>query len=60
MCTGNNAILFLLRLITDPAKLALEADPNTDGVPQISLAEMLEDLHISKDATGGAGADMIE
>ncbi|XP_020647474.3 60S ribosomal export protein NMD3 [Pogona vitticeps] len=39
--------------------IPVESDTDDDGIPQISLAEMLEDLQISQDATGGEGADML-
>lgn len=42
-------------MVTDPRKLAVEADPD---MPQISLEEMLDDLQIAEDATGGEGALM--
>ncbi|ESN92424.1 hypothetical protein HELRODRAFT_187554 [Helobdella robusta] len=31
-----------------------------EEIPVISLAEMIDELHIGEDATGGEGADMIE
>lgn len=38
-----------------------EDDDDDNGAPQISLAEMLDDLDIGgEDATGGAGAEMTE
>lgn len=39
-----------------------EDDTDTDdgGCPQITLAEMLDDLEIGEDATGDAGAEMTE
>lgn len=37
----------------------MESDTDDDGAPRISLSEMLEDLHISEDATGGEGANMM-
>ncbi|NXV19817.1 NMD3 protein, partial [Cepphus grylle] len=40
------------------ADVPVESDTDDDGPPRISLAEMLEDLHISQDATGGEGANM--
>ncbi|NWQ81419.1 NMD3 protein, partial [Columbina picui] len=40
------------------ADIPVESDTDDDGAPRISLAEMLEDLHISEDATGGEGANM--
>ncbi|XP_048362028.1 60S ribosomal export protein NMD3 [Sphaerodactylus townsendi] len=39
--------------------IPVESDTDDEGVPRISLAEMLEDLQISQDATGGEGADML-
>ncbi len=45
----------------DAAKLAVDSDDTEDDeVPRISLAEMLDDLHIAGDATGGEGAPMME
>uniref|UniRef100_A0A8B9SR53 60S ribosomal export protein NMD3 n=1 Tax=Anas platyrhynchos TaxID=8839 RepID=A0A8B9SR53_ANAPL len=41
------------------ADIPVESDTDDDGAPRISLAEMLEDLHISQDATGGEGANMM-
>ncbi|KAJ7399146.1 60S ribosomal export protein NMD3 [Pitangus sulphuratus] len=41
------------------ADIPVESDTDEDGPPRISLAEMLEDLHISQDATGGEGAEML-
>ncbi|CAN8190401.1 unnamed protein product [Coccothraustes coccothraustes] len=41
------------------ADIPVESDTDDDGAPRISLAEMLEDLHISQDATGGEGAEML-
>ncbi|XP_054103306.1 60S ribosomal export protein NMD3 isoform X3 [Callithrix jacchus] len=35
--------------------IPVESDTDDEGAPRISLAEMLEDLHISQDATGGEG-----
>ena len=35
------------------------SDTDDEGIPQISLQEMLDDLHI-EDATGGEGDAMIE
>lgn len=46
-------------IITDATKIAVETDTEDEDMPRISLQEMLDDLHIT-DATGGAGADMIE
>ncbi|XP_078003592.1 60S ribosomal export protein NMD3 isoform X2 [Phascolarctos cinereus] len=39
--------------------IPVESDTDDEGAPRISLAEMLEDLHISEDATGGEGASMM-
>lgn len=39
--------------------IPVESDIDDDSIPQISLTEMLEDLQISEDATGGEGADML-
>ncbi|XP_069474573.1 60S ribosomal export protein NMD3 isoform X2 [Ambystoma mexicanum] len=39
--------------------ILVESDTDEEGAPRISLAEMIEDLHISLDATGGEGAEML-
>uniref|UniRef100_F7E4H4 60S ribosomal export protein NMD3 n=1 Tax=Monodelphis domestica TaxID=13616 RepID=F7E4H4_MONDO len=39
--------------------IPVESDTDDEGAPRISLAEMLEDLHIAEDATGGEGAAMM-
>lgn len=44
--------------ISDASKIPVESDTDDDGAPQISLAEMLEELSLT-DATGGEGADMM-
>ncbi|XP_041061926.1 60S ribosomal export protein NMD3 [Carcharodon carcharias] len=49
-----------VNIYRDSSKIPVESDTDDDGAPRISLAEMLEDLHISVDATGGEGADMID
>ena len=50
-----------MSLFSDAAKLAVDPDDTDDeGAPQISLQEMLDDLHITEDATGEEGADMME
>lgn len=50
-------VVFLIALVD--ADIPVESDTDDDGAPRISLAEMLEDLHISQDATGGEGANMM-
>lgn len=54
----SNLDLMLILLLSD-ANIAVESDTDEEGAPRISLAEMLEDLHISHDATGGEGAEML-
>lgn len=49
-------MVHVLRVL-DARKIAVEADPD---MPQISLEEMLDDLTLDEDATGGAGASMVE
>lgn len=44
--------------ISDASKIPVESDTDDDGAPQISLAEMLEELSLT-DATGEEGADML-
>ncbi|EMP32714.1 60S ribosomal export protein NMD3, partial [Chelonia mydas] len=41
------------------SRIPVESDTDDEGAPRISLAEMLEELHISQDATGGEGSDMM-
>ncbi|XP_028650299.1 60S ribosomal export protein NMD3 [Erpetoichthys calabaricus] len=48
-----------INIFRDPSKIPVESDTDDEGAPRISLVEMLEDLCISEDATGGEGADMI-
>ncbi|RUS75001.1 hypothetical protein EGW08_017224 [Elysia chlorotica] len=49
-----------VNIYKDPTKVQVEDDTDDEGAPQISLQEMLEDLRISEDATGGEGAAMME
>lgn len=42
----------------DPT-IPVESETDDEGAPRVSLAEMLEDLHISQDATGEEGASMM-
>ncbi|XP_067937287.1 60S ribosomal export protein NMD3-like [Watersipora subatra] len=46
-----------VNIYKDHRKVAVEADADT---PQISLEEMLDDLTLTEDATGGAGSAMME
>ncbi|MBZ3879936.1 Olfactory receptor 14C36 [Sciurus carolinensis] len=39
--------------------IPVESDTDDEGAPGISLAEMLEDLHISQDTTGEEGASVM-
>ncbi|MGH0182673.1 UNVERIFIED_CONTAM: hypothetical protein FKN15_020974 [Acipenser sinensis] len=48
-----------INIFRDASKIPVESDTDDDGAPRVSLMEMLEDLNISEDATGGEGADMI-
>lgn len=43
---------------SDASKIPVESDTDDEGIPRISLAEMMEDLNLN-DATGGEGADMM-
>ncbi|XP_005109089.1 60S ribosomal export protein NMD3 [Aplysia californica] len=57
----DQAIRENVNIYKDPSKISVQAeDTDDEGAPQISLMEMLEDLHISEDATGGEGAPMME
>ena len=52
-----------VNIYRDSAKLAVDSDDVTsddDEAPRISLAEMINDLDISEDATGEDGAPMME
>ena len=43
------------------AVTAVDVDESDDdGLPRVTLTEMLDDLHIADDATGGDGAAMME
>lgn len=52
MCSSHPSAL------SDAAKIPVESDTDDEGIPRISLAEMMEDLNLN-DATGGEGADMM-
>ena len=49
-----------VNIYRDPNKVAVDDSEleDDDGVPRITLAEMLDEMTI--DATGGDGADMVE
>lgn len=54
-----------VNIYKDASKIAVDdtdtsSESDGEAAPKISLMEMLEDLHISEDATGEEGADMIE
>lgn len=49
---------FSLYFVVD-STIPVESDTDDEGAPRVSLAEMLEDLHISQDATGGEGESMM-
>jgi len=49
-----------VNIYKDKRKIAVDEDDADDAeCPQITLAEMLDDLEIGEDATGGEGAEMI-
>ena len=47
---------------SDSSKIAVESGDTTDDedLPQVSLQEMLDDLHLGGDATGEEGGAMME
>lgn len=48
-------------LFIDKDRIPVDTDDtDEEGVPQISLQEMLDDLQIADDATGGEGAAMMD
>lgn len=50
-----------INIYKDTARIPVDTDEVDDeGIPTISLQEMLDDLHIADDATGGEGAEMAE
>ncbi|KAL5013913.1 hypothetical protein ScPMuIL_008183 [Solemya velum] len=50
-----------VNIYVDHNKVAVDTDDTDDeGAPRISLQEMLDDLHLNEDATGGEGASMTE
>ena len=54
----DEAIRKNVNIYRDPT-IPVESDTDDEGAPRISLAEMLEDLHISQDATGEEGELMM-
>uniref|UniRef100_A0A0B7A2U3 60S ribosomal export protein NMD3 OB-fold domain-containing protein n=1 Tax=Arion vulgaris TaxID=1028688 RepID=A0A0B7A2U3_9EUPU len=57
----DQAIREHVNIYRDSTKISVEIeDTDDEGAPQISLQEMLDDLHITEDATGGEGAAMME
>jgi len=57
----DQAIRDNVNIYKDNTKITVEIEETDDeGLPQISLQEMLEDLTIGSDATGGEGAAMME
>lgn len=52
-------IEILLVFFFSDSAIPVESDTDDEGAPRISLAEMLEDLHISQDATGEEGESMM-
>jgi len=51
-----------VNIYKDKHRIAVDEDEESDdaGCPRITLAEMLDDLDLGGDATGGAGAEMTE
>lgn len=50
-----------VNIYRDNAKqVALDSESDVGELPQVDLEEMLEDLHIGDDPTGGEGAEMME
>ncbi|XP_076457169.1 60S ribosomal export protein NMD3-like [Babylonia areolata] len=50
-----------VNIYKDSSKVTVEAtETDDDDAPTISLQEMLDDLHLVEDATGGEGAPMME
>lgn len=37
-----------------------QCETDTEDAPMIALSEMLDELHVGEDATGGEGAEMAE
>ena len=50
--------IIIMLMFADSSKIAVESDVQTDDedIPQISLQEMLDDLHIGGDGSGDGGA----
>ncbi len=53
-------MIWFINFFSDPTRYTVETDSEDEQLPSVSLQEMLEDLHISTDATGEEGADMLE
>ncbi|KAL8594961.1 hypothetical protein ACOMHN_038758 [Nucella lapillus] len=50
-----------VNIYKDGSKVTVEmSEAEDDDAPTISLQEMLDDLHLAEDATGGEGAPMME
>ncbi len=60
MCCSYNSEFDFWSLLTDSTRYVVETDSEDEALPSVSLQEMLEDLHIGTDATGGEGDDMLE
>ena len=50
----------ILLMIRSKLPVPVDEDDDDTGAPQISLAEMLDDLDIGEDATGDPGDFMAE
>jgi len=54
-------MIIILHCIADKSKVPVDTDDtDEEGAPQISLQEMLDDLHLGDDATGDDGAAMMD
>lgn len=50
-----------VNIYKDKSKVPVDTDEaEEEGIPTISLQEMLDDLHLADDATGGEGAPMMD
>ena len=59
-CPSNYYIISIMFLIL-AANVAIDTDDtDAEDVPHVTLAEMLDDMHIAEDATGEPGAPMME
>ena len=57
----DDDVVVVVVVVVEGAIIPVDAgDTDDDDSPHVILAEMLDDLHIGEDATGGEGAAMMD